>query len=295
MGYPVFRATRPAAAVRELVRDLTPNVAVIQAGRPLVLTERFTELGVPCVVYLRDAVFERLGGTVRDRPNLQYVATSRDLARRFTQAFEIVPPTIPPLVRPERYRVEPGGKNVTIVCPVPLKGVEIALGLAARRPDIPFVFLESWRLSPVQRLGLNRRTRTAPNISLRSPTHDMRTIYGETKLLLVPSRWPEAWGRVVSEAQVSGIPVLASDHGGLPESVGKGGILLDPAAGLDRWERELARIWDDQAEYERLAELALQHSRRLEFQPATIASELVAVLADLMRAAVPVPSGQTEG
>jgi glycosyltransferase involved in cell wall biosynthesis len=295
LGYPVFRAVRPASAVRELVRGLTPNVAVIQAGRPLVLTERFTELGVPCVVYLRDAVFGRLGGTVRDRPNLRYVATSGDLGRRFAEAFGIVPLSIPPLVRPERYRVEPVRKNVTFVCPLPSKGVEIAAGLAARRPDIPFVFLESWWLSPVRQLIVNRRIRSAANITLRPPTHDMRGVYRDTRLLVVPSRRPEAWGRVASEAQVSGIPVLASDHGGLPESVGKGGILVDPAAGLDRWERELARIWDDQAEYERLAELAIQHSRRPEFQPAAIAAELVTVLADLIRAAEPVPSRQTDG
>jgi glycosyltransferase involved in cell wall biosynthesis len=83
---------------------------------------------------------------------------------------------------------------------------------------------------------------------------------------------------VASEAQVSGIPVLASTRGGLPESVGPGGILVDPTASLDCWERALARMWDDDAEYERLAELARQHSRRPEFQPAAIIAQLLDVL-----------------
>jgi glycosyltransferase involved in cell wall biosynthesis len=80
---------------------------------------------------------------------------------------------------------------------------------------------------------------------------------------------------VVSEAQVSGIPALASNRGGLPESVGPGGLLLDPDGGLDRWTEALARMWDDEAEYARLAELAEQHARRPEFEPRAIAAALL--------------------
>jgi glycosyltransferase involved in cell wall biosynthesis len=103
-------------------------------------------------------------------------------------------------------------------------------------------------------------------------------VYAETKIVLVPSRWAEAWGRVVSEAQVSGIPALASDRGGLPESVGSGGILVDPDAGLDRWTEALARLWDDEAEFASLAALAEQHARRPEFEPRAIAATLLSEL-----------------
>ncbi|MEX2032029.1 MAG: glycosyltransferase [Dehalococcoidia bacterium] len=277
-GYPVFRAANPAAAATEVVRDVAPDVAVIQAGRPLALAERFTALALPCVVYLRDAQFDTLGRSDVELPGVRYLATSRDLARRFSEAFGILPEQIPPLARPERYRVVSSRQNVTFVCPHPMKGVDIALGLAARRRDIPFVFLESWQLPRVHRLVLNGRVKAAPNITYRGRTGDMRTIYGSAKVVLVPSRWPEAWGRVVSEAQVSGIPALASNHGGLPESVGSGGILVDPDAGLEHWERALARIWDDEAEYDRLAGLAREHAARPDFQPDAIAAKLLAVL-----------------
>jgi glycosyltransferase involved in cell wall biosynthesis len=63
---------------------------------------------------------------------------------------------------------------------------------------------------------------------------------------LVPSRWKESWGRVVSEAQISGIPVLASDHGGLPESVGEGGFLLPPDE-VDAWSACLKKVTTDKA------------------------------------------------
>jgi glycosyltransferase involved in cell wall biosynthesis len=277
-GYPVYRSPSPAAAARHVVAELRPDVAVIQAGRSLALAERLTRLGVPCLVYLRDAAFTKLGGPVRERDDLRYVATSRDLARRFDEGFGIVAASIPPLVRPERYRVESTRRNVTFVCPVAAKGVDIALGLARRRPDIPFVFVESWELNPLRRLVLRWRLRAAPNASLCGPTPDMRAIYRDARIILVPSRLPEAWGRVVSEAQVSGIPALASDRGGLPESVGPGGVLVDPGAGLDRWEQALARLWDDEAEYARLAPLAEQHAQRPEFEPPAIAAALLSEL-----------------
>ena len=120
-------------------------------GRPLALVDRFTSLGVPCAIYLRDAAFDNLGGPVVERDGVRFVATSRDLARRFAEAFGIHPPSIPPIVRPERYRVESSRKSVTFVCPFPAKGVDIALALAARRADIPFVFVESWQMHPVRR------------------------------------------------------------------------------------------------------------------------------------------------
>jgi glycosyltransferase involved in cell wall biosynthesis len=283
LGYRVFRCKQPAAAVRTVVDEFGPSVAVLQAGRPLALVDRFTSVGVPCAVYLRDAWFDDLGGTVSQRAGVRYLATSRDLSRRFEEAFGILALNIPPLVRPERYLIESTRQNVTFVCPFPSKGVDIALGLAARRPDIPFVFLESWQLPPLRRMLLNAQIRAAPNISLRRPIADMRTVYRDAKVLLVPSRCPEAWGRVVSEAQLSGIPILASHTGGLPESVGPGGILIHPTASLGQWERALTQIWDDQARYERLAELARQHASRADFQPTAIIERLLGALSELSK------------
>lgn len=280
-GYPVFRCKQPVEAVRAVVDAFGPSVTVLQAGRPLALFDRFAALDVPCAVYLRDAFFGDLGGAVVQGRGVRYLATSHDLALRFATAFGIPPLPIPPLVRPDRYRVEPSGTHVAFVCPLPGKGLDVALGLAARRRDIPFLFVESWPMHRRDRAALHARMRRIPNISDRRPIGDMRAVYRHTKLLLVPSRWPEAWGRVVSEAQLSGIPVLASLTGGLPESVGPGGVLIDPAADLDHWERALAQIWDDAVEYDRLAALARRHAGRPEFQPEAIIEQVLAVLGEL--------------
>ncbi|MGN6870401.1 MAG: glycosyltransferase family 4 protein [Solirubrobacteraceae bacterium] len=59
---------------------------------------------------------------------------------------------------------------------------------------------------------------------------------------LVPSRWEEPCPYSVLEALAAGVPVLASDRGGLPEMVGAGPAGLpatDPAA----WRAALSGLW----------------------------------------------------
>ena len=144
---------------------------------------------------------------------------------------------LPPLVTPALYRVQSERRSVVFVNPHPVKGVEIAFALARRRPDIPFEFVESWELAAVSRRALLKEAARLPNVHLRKWGLDMKPVYLVAKLILAPSRWEEGWGRVVSEAQVSGIPALASRRGGLPEAVGPGGILVDPDAELTEWEQ----------------------------------------------------------
>jgi glycosyltransferase involved in cell wall biosynthesis len=42
----------------------------------------------------------------------------------------------------------------------------------------------------------------------------------------MPSGWAEAFGNVAVEGMVSGLPVIGTDCGGLPGTIGDGGILV---------------------------------------------------------------------
>ncbi|MBV8713245.1 MAG: glycosyltransferase family 4 protein [Solirubrobacterales bacterium] len=62
-------------------------------------------------------------------------------------------------------------------------------------------------------------------------------------VVLAPSRWEEPFPYSVLEALGAGVPVLASDRGGLPELVGEDAVL--PARDQAVWSNALSELWHD--------------------------------------------------
>lgn len=78
-------------------------------------------------------------------------------------------------------------------------------------------------------------------------------------VVLVPSRWEEACPMAAVEALADGVPVLASDLGGLPELVGDGAAL--PVRDAAAWAAALRELWDDPALRARRGAEALERAR----------------------------------
>ncbi|MGL5008668.1 MAG: glycosyltransferase [Paracoccaceae bacterium] len=264
MGYPVHRAWVAAEQVRTLLQAVRPDVAVIQCHQTVPIGRAFAAAGVPLVVYLRNVEFDELGGNPCDLPGASFIANSAFTARRCTETFGITSTVIPPIIDRSLYETTPEGDFVTFIGPVPAKGLDRAIEIAAACPEIPFLFVESWLLSPEQHDDLMRRIAHLPNIRFERRTADMKALFRRTHILLAPSRWEEAWGRVASEAQCSGIPVVGSSRGGLAEAIGPGGIVLDYDAPLADWVAALRSLRSDPAAYARTSTAAREYSRRPE-------------------------------
>lgn len=103
---------------------------------------------------------------------------------------------------------------VTMINPCAYKGISILLDLAKHMPSVQFAAVPTWGTTTEDITKLKEFS----NITILKPVGDIDMIFAQTRILLVPSLWIEAFGRIVAEAMLRGIPVVASNCGGLPEA-----------------------------------------------------------------------------
>lgn len=100
------------------------------------------------------------------------------------------------------------------------------------------------------------------NLEWRGDVTNLKTFYGDISLLIVPSLVEEAYTRVVLEAAVNGIPVIANDIGGIPEALGNSGILVQISDDTETMVTDyciaIARLLGDPALYGEYSARALQ-------------------------------------
>ena len=275
-GYPVFRSRCRVADVQKSLDEILiryePNVVITQLGEAINLARRASLSGVPAAVYIHDVSFSSFG---KPAPSIRFLSNSRFTAGRFHEVYGLESTVVYNLFDPEKYRVDLLGRHVTFVNPHQAKGAETAFFLANKFPDIPFLFVGSWYGPPDKKYRC--RAEATPNINWVASAPDMRSIYERTRILIVPSHLDETWGRVVTEGQFSGIPVLASNRGGLPESVGDGGVLL-PDDNPEAWRSALEDLWYSDQRWRELSQRALEHAARPELRPEAVIRRFLNVL-----------------
>ena len=141
-------------------------------------------------------------------------------------------------------------KYVTLINPHPTKGVavfaKLVMAYCAKHPDykekgVNFLVVKSrgnyeqiicaLHYPDENKTKLIEQGKPNPlaMIDVCEHTTNIAAVYALTKVLVAPSLWHESWGQVVTEANMNGIPVLGTNHGGIPEAMGQvGGIALPP-------------------------------------------------------------------
>jgi len=177
---------------------------------------------------------------------------------------------------------------VTMVNPCAVKGISIFLALADRLPEVQFAAVPTWGTTQQDLAELRRR----PNVEILPPADHIDEIFRRTRILLVPSLWAEARSRIVVEAMLRGVPVLASNVGGIPEAKMGVDYLLPvnpirryrpvvddrmvpvaevPPQDVEPWLAALRELLEDPARYEQLAResrrVALQYAEGLSIRP----------------------------
>jgi glycosyltransferase involved in cell wall biosynthesis len=166
---------------------------------------------------------------------------------------------------------------VTLVNPEPRKGIHVFVRIVEvlfrRRPDIPLLLVEGVaKGSYLPQLGIDLRG--MENLWIMPNSPDARGLHAATKILLMPSLMENA-ALVAMEAMLNGIPVVGSNRGGLPETIGDAGFLLDipakytpetrevpRAEEVEPWVETIIRLWDDTKWYDRWSQAAREHARQ---------------------------------
>ena len=120
-------------------------------------------------------------------------------------------------------------------------GAEI-IGSHGFDPNAPLTAYERHLRELARPLG--DRIRFRPTV----PRHHLPGLMRAADIIVVPSRWSEPFGLTVLEGMASGVPVIASAVGGIPQAMGPAGIQVPPD--------------DPEALAEALDFLALDESRR---------------------------------
>jgi glycosyltransferase involved in cell wall biosynthesis len=149
---------------------------------------------------------------------------------------------------------------------IPHKGVDVLLAAAALDPRIDVEIFgsgpeEDALMARAGDLGISYRVTFHGHVA----DQDMPSVYQRVDVLAVPSvptsGWVEQFGRVVVEAQASGVPVVASASGALPDVVGDDGILVPPGD-VPALRDALARFLDEPGLWERLRAAGVAGARR---------------------------------
>lgn len=116
---------------------------------------------------------------------------------------------------------------------VPEKGPIVTLDAFQRLPsDLRMIMVGDGPLfSSVKREIQLRRLTDRVTLQSRVPSAQVPDLLRSMDVLVLPSistgRWKEQFGRVLIEAMASGVPVVASSSGEIPNVLGQGGLIVD--------------------------------------------------------------------
>ena len=248
-GVQVFAVVLPEALrgqLREQINRFRPDVILVSAEDPsqnllsaalaadaapvlyLAHSPPMFPFG-PASLYPSGARTKLLGGVRGIVTISQFVA---EYVRRWSgyEAFVCHPP---------HYGVIPAplgrfGARALLMNASAIKGLSIFMELARTMPEVSFAALPGYATTSAELAELS----ALPNVQLRQNRVQLDDVLGDVSVLLMPTLWMEGFGMAVVDAMARGIPVLASDYGGLPEAA-LGQATLLPVRHIERFANDL--------------------------------------------------------
>lgn len=272
--------------VKEQVNIFKPDIAIISEEKTHLLMEAVLDLKIPTVYIAHSQTVLPFGPEAfekePDKVSLYgrfdgIISVSKYLASYFQkwgnlQSDVLYFPSYGEGPFPNYGNFD--NQYITVINPSAYKGFPIIVGLAKQFPNLQFLAVITWATTDEELEVLH----SIENIKVMEAVEDVNIIYKQTKVFLMPSLWGESFGQVVVEAMLRGIPVMASEVGGLPESkqgldyllpvnpikeyksvtrlIKKDIIPVVPEQNLEPWVQTLEKLTTDREHYEALSKIS---------------------------------------
>ncbi len=135
---------------------------------------------------------------------------------------------------------------ITFFNPVNVKGAAIIEWLIKNNPQRYFMIILGWDKVNEMTIDLKKYKR----VLVVPSQENVAEIYSYSRLVLIPSQWEEAFGRVHIEAAMNKIPAIISARGGLKEHFCGNGILVKDYSNPQAWQDALDYL-DDPSNYQK--------------------------------------------
>ena len=213
-------------ALHRRINDFIPNCIVVADDPHMFLISEALQSRYP-VVHLAQTLNQLPFGPLSRRPNkiqtlicrkVTRTITISNFAQRYMRQYGDLHADVICLPvygkGPYPSLGQPDKGYITMINPCEEKGVSIFIAMANSLPHLSFAAVLTWGGGD----SVLRKLEVASNITILKPSEEITDILCISRIVVVPSLWPETFGYVVPEALLHGIPVLASDQCGLREA-----------------------------------------------------------------------------
>ena len=228
-----------------LVDSFTPDIVFTQLDG-YVDVARAVEDQAPIVHFIRDLIHPSnfipyISSWLKPDPALT-VANSHFASEQILDRFGVEAIVCYPFVKKAEGKSTVKDihvKTVALLNASSAKGGRIILEVAKRCRHIKFMVGSGWNVPPPADFeGL-------PNVEIVRSMVSPDVFFSQADLVVVPSQVPECFCRVAIEAQVRGLPVIASHIGAIPEVVADSAVLVKDVASIDAWSTAIENTLSD--------------------------------------------------
>jgi glycosyltransferase involved in cell wall biosynthesis len=258
--FPLFSAFDPLIGLPKFIQKYPIHyvLAFVHSGNILTTIKTLPANSYICI---RDA--DRLDLFKHPDINNFKFLTQHNYIKEILSDIGVKAHTLPVPIQLENYACKIKKKYISVVNLSQKKGIDIAIEVAEALPHLPFLFCASSTNSNAETNSLAQVCESIPNIKFISEVKDIKEIYAQTKVILAPYQWGSST-RILTEAQASGIPSVASTESGLIETVADAGIIVEKNAPIDDWAKRVLSVYENEDNWLIMSKNALGQARLFE-------------------------------